>query len=171
MHKPIALLLTGTLILSSCGTLRDSRINPRNWFGSSREVAVRTPAENVNPLIPEEEDKVKFNKDKSKEDTTILLRDVTDLRVEQTSTGAIIYAAGLPTRQGAYDVHLRRREGGDDSVLELEFRVAYPEQATQRGSEFSRTVRAAYSLSRQELNGIGLIRVIGADTARETRRR
>lgn len=171
MHKPIALLLTGTLILSSCGTLRDSRINPRNWFGNSRSVPVSAPQEDVNPLIPEPEDKVQFNKKESKEDTTILLRDVTDLRVEQTSTGAIIYAAGLPTRLGVYDVHLLPRETDDDSVLELEFRVAYPEEATQRGTEFSRTVRAAYSLSNHDLNGISLIRVIGADTARETRRR
>ncbi|MEL6453077.1 MAG: hypothetical protein AAFQ19_17640, partial [Pseudomonadota bacterium] len=46
-------LLTAALILSACAAVRDSRVNPFNWFGRGQsEPVVQTTAEEVNPLIP-----------------------------------------------------------------------------------------------------------------------
>ncbi|MBT8154595.1 hypothetical protein KMP13_11935 [Epibacterium ulvae] len=170
MQKSIAVLLTGAMLLSSCGAIRDSKVNPRNWFGRSDEVRLEVEAETVNPLIPIDE-KVDLVRKAEAEETRVLLDTVTELRVERTSTGAIIYATGLPSRQGAFDVALRPNEEAEDGVLELEFVVNYPEFATQRGSEFSRTVRAAHSLSNGDLRDVRLIRVLATENARETRRR
>lgn len=155
--------------MSSCGVIRDSKVNPRNWFGRSDEIRREVEAETVNPLIPVE-DKVDLVRKAEEEETRVLLDAVTEMRVERTPTGAIIYATGLPARQGAFDVALRPNEDAEDGVLELEFVVNYPEFATQRGSEFSRTVRAAYSLSNGDLRDVRLIRVLAAENARETRR-
>ncbi|MQQ07320.1 hypothetical protein GFB49_02520 [Epibacterium sp. SM1979] len=170
MQKSIAVLLTGALILSSCGSFRDSRVNPRNWFGRSDEVRREVEAETTNPLIPID-DKVSLTRKEKEDDTRVLLDSVTELRVDPTPTGAIIHATGLPTRQGAFDVILRPNEDADEGVLELEFLVNYPEFATVQGSEFSRSVRAAYSVSNFDLRDIRLIRVVSTNNARETRRR
>lgn len=169
MQKSIAVLLTGAFVLTSCGAIRDSRVNPLNWFGRSDEVRREVEAETVNPLIPVE-DKVRINQKKDAEDTRVLLETVTELQVVRTATGAIIQASGLPSRQGAFDVLLRPNEDAEDGVLELEFLVNYPEFATRKGSEFSRTVTAAYSINSFELRDTQLIRVVGTQNARETRR-
>ena len=52
MRKTILALLASTLLVSACGTVRDSRINPLNWFGPARSVEA-APAESTNPLIPQ----------------------------------------------------------------------------------------------------------------------
>ena len=36
MFKPFTALLLASFVLSSCGTVRDSRVNPFNWFGRSQ---------------------------------------------------------------------------------------------------------------------------------------
>lgn len=170
MQKSIAVLLTGALVLSSCGAIRDSKVNPRNWFGRSDEVRHEVEAETTNPLIPIEE-KIDITRKAEADDTRVLITSVSELHVAPTPTGAIIQVAGVPSRQGAYNVDLRRNEDAEEGVLELELRVDYPEFATARGSEFSRTVRAAYSVTNQDLRDIRLIRVVAAENARETRRR
>ena len=55
MRITIGALMISTLVLSSCGGWRDSRVNPTNWFGTSRETT-NTLDENLNPLIPQEEE-------------------------------------------------------------------------------------------------------------------
>ena len=51
MRKSISLILIASLITASCGW-RDSRVNPRNWFGNSRDVPVEVVDAEANPLIP-----------------------------------------------------------------------------------------------------------------------
>ena len=52
MRKTLSLLLASTITLTACGAVRESRINPFNWFGQSRSESVQTK-QNTNPLIPE----------------------------------------------------------------------------------------------------------------------
>ena len=51
MRKTLPLLLAATLVLTACAGIRDSRVNPFNWFGQSRSERIE-PAANTNPLIP-----------------------------------------------------------------------------------------------------------------------
>ncbi len=171
MRKSLALILTGTLILAGCGGWRDSRINPGNWFGKSRSAPVaEASAEAVNPLLPDEGRKSIFAR-ADKEDLSVPVAQISELRVEPTPNGAIIYASGIASRQGAHEVELRPVPEAADGTLEYTLHVLYPVAATPAGSEHSRTVQAAVTISEQSLRGIRTIRVSGAENARETRRR
>ncbi|KIC26563.1 MULTISPECIES: hypothetical protein [unclassified Leisingera] len=169
MHKPLALTLACALVLSACGW-RDSRLNPSNWFGSSEPAEVEV-AENVNPLLPQDSNARGIFAKKPPEDKSVLISRIDSLEIERTSTGAIIHATGVAARQGAFDVELRRVDGTEEGVLTYDFRIVYPEQPTITGSEFSRTLHAARTLSNQDLQEIRLVRVNGETNARESRRR
>lgn len=170
MRTSIALLIAATLTVSSCGGWQDSRANPRNWFGSAEEVELNSGAAAVNPLIPQEDSEGIFARSEAP-DNTVLIAAVTSLRVDRTPTGAIIYAEGLAARQGAYNVQLRPDPEAPEGTLAFEFRAGYPGRATPQGSEATRTLRAAYSLSHGDLDGIRLVRVTALQNAQETRRR
>ncbi|PCJ06628.1 MAG: hypothetical protein COB16_12880 [Rhodobacteraceae bacterium] len=173
MRTSIAILLVTGLTLSGCSSWRASRVNPSNWFGSSQsaETLVDVSADQVNPLIPANTESGIFSRpDTSTEDFSVAIASVTELKVEKTPTGAIIYAIGLASRQGAYGVRLRRNEEADGQTLDYSFRALYPADPTLVGSETSRTLRVAVSLTHQDLAGIKLIRVSSDGNARETRR-
>ncbi|MEY8843247.1 hypothetical protein AB9K41_29795 [Cribrihabitans sp. XS_ASV171] len=164
-------LLVAALGLSACGGWRDSRVNPSNWFGGSREVPVDTvPAAETNPLIPQRSGTGLLSRPE-REDRSQPIMTVTELEVEPTPSGAIIRATGVGLRQGGFDAQLRPDPTAAEGVLAYTFRVIYPEDPTPQGTEASRTIRAAVTLSRQQLAGITTIRVSGAQNARETRRR
>lgn len=168
MQKPLALTLAGALVLAGCGW-KESRINPVNWFGNSEPVEVVVD-ENTNPLIPQKKQKRGLFDKPEDVDNSVLVGQLTELRIDRTNIGAIIYATAIADRQGAFDVELRPLEDTQDGVLTLEFRVVYPEDPTHLGSEYSRTVHAARSVTQQGLDGIRLIRVLAAQNARESRR-
>jgi hypothetical protein len=174
MRKPIPVLLATSLFLAGCAQWSDSRVNPGNWFGNSRSAPVEAvDGEAIgNPLIPQRRRSILSRPEAV--DTSVLIPDITELRVERTSTGATIYATGVATRQGAYGSSLRLDpvdENTKSDVLSFTFRVLYPPNPTATGPERSRTIREARSLSDRELRGIRLIRVKGAQSQRETRRR
>ncbi|MEY8799745.1 hypothetical protein AB9K35_05420 [Leisingera sp. XS_AS12] len=169
MQKPLVLTLAGALVLAGCGW-KESRINPVNWFGRSEPVEV-VAAEGTNPLIPEESRKRGVFSRPEAVDRSVLANQITDLQIEPTPTGAIIRATAVTSRQGAYDVELRRAGEATDGVLTLEFRVTFPQGPTPVGPAATRTVHAARSLSSQELAAIRIVRVNGATNARESRRR
>ncbi|MFT6459329.1 MAG: hypothetical protein ACJARR_003231 [Pseudophaeobacter arcticus] len=172
MRKSLALILAGTLILAGCGGWRESRINPGNWFGKSRSAPVTVAAEGepTNPLLAEEGRKSIFARP-DKEDLSVPVAKISELRVEPTPNGAIIYASGIASRQGAHKVELRPVADAADNTLEYTLHVLYPVDPTPAGSEHSRTIQAAVTVSEQSLRGIRTIRVSGAENARETRRR
>lgn len=171
MRKPLLLLLVASLVLASCGW-RDSRVNPRNWFGRSKEVAVVTDTATVNPLIPRRSSVLERRKTV---DRSVKIGRVTELRIEPTNVGAIIYASGIADRQGAYLAQLRPLNQDlipdENGVMVFDFVVTYPSRATAQGSELTRTVHEAYTISAQHLAGIRVIRVEAAQNAQESRRR
>jgi len=174
MRKPIMVLLATSLALASCSSWRSSRVNPGNWFGKSRTSEVRTLEEGdtTNPLIPKKQANILAKAEQG--DTSVAIANITELRVERTSTGATIVATGVATRQGAHSTSLRLEEDEEDSrpdVLTYSFRIYYPDYPTPVGHERTRTIREARSLSNKDLQGIRLIRVKGAQNVREARRR
>lgn len=171
MRAFLALSLSASLALAGC----NSNLNPVNWFGSSSAVEANPEivSETVNPLIPETR-KPLFSSGE-KPDETVLISAITEMRVDRTVSGAIIVATGLAPRQGTYEPELRpdnpELRPDENGVLDFTFRVLYPDSATPAGDERLRQITAAYSLSNEELEAVRVIRVSGAQNARETRRK
>ncbi|HCE72091.1 MAG TPA: hypothetical protein DET67_13220, partial [Ruegeria sp.] len=107
MLKPLIALVTAGSVLTACGGWRDSRVNPSNWFGPSTPAPIEaTAGEETNPLIPRNSGKGLFARP-DPEDRSILITQVTELKVEPTTTGAIISVVGVANRQGGFDTELR----------------------------------------------------------------
>ena len=177
MRKPLTVLLTASLLLSACGGWSTSRVNPTNWFGSSSSTPVpATEGTTVaaNPLIPANADRQGVLSRPDQVDKSVPIQSITALSVEPTTTGAILRVTGLASRQGAYNTGLRldrSEENIANGTLSYTFRVVYPNEPTPQGSEPTRTITEAVSLSTKDLEGIKLIRVVGELNAQETRRR
>lgn len=195
MRRHLLILLAASFVLTSCGSVRDSRINPINWFGSSTSSAnevdtvVTSDGEvvAVNPLIGERKQKqIKnvTNRSTSAVDRARLLAQkdegpylgtmvdqVTSLDIQRTTTGAIVTVAGVTTRQGAYDVRLVPRNNGAvvDGVLTFELRALQPIQTAQ-GPERTRRIKAATPLSVQELELVRTVQVVARRNTRTSRR-
>ncbi len=174
MRKSISILLISTLTLTACGTVRDSRINPFNWFGQSRSEAIST-TKNTNPLIPEKRGVSLFSGLREQEAEYIgrPFEQVTDLTIERVPGGAIIRATGLAARQGYYSVQLTPANDDElpvDGVLTYRLEGVRPDKNTNVGTVPTREVIAARRLTDQELNGVRSIRVEGQLNALVSRR-
>ncbi len=195
MRITVVVLLLSSLMLSACGGgLRESRLNPANWFGRSTSQPVEAgkvvrpdgTVEEVNPLIGKRKQSRQAigNRKRSSNSGSFFdavkkaeiyggtpVDQITELTIERTSTGAIVRATGVTSRQGAFDVRLVPVGDGEpaDGVLTLELLAVQPIN-TYRGPEYSRRVEAALPLSRQKLEKIREIRVIGRRNMRSTRR-
>lgn len=175
MKKSLAVVVIASLGLSACSSWKSSRANPSNWFGKSQPAAVNVDTEgDVNPLLPAGEDKLDLAGRPDAGDPTFPITQVTELKVEATNTGAIIRATGVAQREGAFNAELRRNRSEEDAqngVLSYTFRVVYPANPTPAGSERTRSVNAARSVTNDTLEGIRVIRVVSETNALETRRR
>ena len=151
--RTILALVIVAMVSASCATVRDSRLNPFNWFGrSERATAVVTDP---------------------RADPRRLVANVIELRVEQVPGGAIVRATGLPPRQGYYDGTLfpvGRERPGEDGVLNYEFRISAPLEPTRVSTQRSREVIVGRFVSDQTLAGVRAIRVSAAGNALIVRR-
>ncbi len=175
MQKSLSLLVVATLTLSACNSWRDSRANPSNWFGSSQPAPAETaPVDEAYALVPKQNDGVGLFDRPDEEDTSVPIAKIDELRINATPTGAIIYASGTALRQGAFNARLvpvESEENQKNGVMAFTFLVNYPDTQTAQGTERSRMVSDAINVSRQELEGIRLVRVVGQQNALESRRR
>ncbi len=174
MYKTVSVLLVSTLALSACSSWRDSRANPSNWFGSSTSTDAPVSTTDADALIPDQGNGKGLFSRPDPEDTSIPITVIDELRINATPTGAIVYAAGTANRQGAFNAQLTRvksEENAKNGVLEYTFRVNYPPYATAQGTPRSRMVSDAITLSRKDLEGVRLVRVVGQQNALESRRR
>lgn len=172
MSKTVSLLLAAALTLTACGTIRDSRVNPFNWFGQSRSVATG-PAEQTNPLIPTRAGL--FGNARAEEEiyTGRPFDQVSDLTIERIPGGAVIRATGLAARQGIYEVQLtpaNEDEEAVDGVLIYRLEGVLPDRRTNVGTQPTREVIAARRVTDQILRGVRVIRVEGQRNAVEVRR-
>ncbi|MBO6777040.1 MAG: hypothetical protein JJ897_16380 [Marinibacterium sp.] len=170
MVRAVILLLVASLALSACGW-RDSRLNPGNWFGRSQPVEIEGEAVPTNPLLP---NNASILSRPEAQDRHVQIYSVSELAIERTSSGAIIRAEGTARVQGAYAARLKpASETGEpvDGVMTYSFEVLYPENPRPVGTEISRRVIVARSLTHQDLSAIRVIRVTSETNAREARRR
>ncbi|CUH77372.1 hypothetical protein [Tropicibacter naphthalenivorans] len=167
MKKALSVLVVSSVVLTSCGAIRDSAMNPFNWFGRSTSEAVATGAE-VNPLIPARRSSV-FRSNQPETYQGWAVGEVTELLVERRPGGAVIRATAVADRQGAFEVRLvKNDEESDADTLTYDFRAI--QQPGNVGTALSRQVTAAVWLTDNELRGIRTIRVKAARNVRTARR-
>jgi len=192
MRFSFVFLLVSLMLLTACGgSLRESRINPANWFGHSTSRAVETGTtadgkeKEINPLIGEKKQSQLVAANRSAVQKTGILRrrlkqvpyegtrvdQVTALAVEPTSTGAIVQVTGLSGRQGAFDVRLLPIDEAQpkDGVMSYELLAVQPIN-TPQGPPRTREIQAAAALDSDTLQKIRIIRVIARRNIQTTRR-
>lgn len=105
-------------------------------------------------------------------DRRLVVDQVTALRIEKTTAGAIVRATGLPPRQGYWDAELVPENNGepDKGVMSYVFRIATPRWATATGTPYSREVEAGAFIPNAKLRDITSIRVMGERNSLSSRR-
>lgn len=167
MNKSLSVLVLSALVLSSCGSMRESRLNPLNWFGSSTSQPVTAEAE-VNPLIPRRRASI-FRSEQNPAYEGNLIGEVSQLLIERRPGGAILRVTGKTDVQGPFDLRLIKLDSESDAgTLTYEFRAI--QTPGPRGSDRSRTYTAALWLSDQEMGSVREIRVKGRTNIRSSRR-
>jgi hypothetical protein len=167
MFKPISVLVLSALVLTSCGTVRESRFNPVNWFGRSESRPVSVDP-NTNPLIPARNVSI-FRQDRDEGYRGWDLGEITELVIERRPGGAIVRATAVADQQGAFDLKMVKiDEESDATTLTYAFRGIQPRGA--QGSPDSRTHSVAVWLTDNELLGIKVIQIKGARNVRTVRR-
>lgn len=156
MRLPVFGVLILALALGACARVRDSRLNPFNWFQRS-EVVVAS-AESVVPGRPN--------------DGRLLVAQITDMEVARHPGGAIVRATGLPPTQGWWKADLVAENNGVpvDGVLTYRFVIAQPLGPKPVSTPRSREVTAATHLSDIRLANVTQIVVVGAQNSRVSRR-
>ncbi|WP_415403046.1 hypothetical protein [Tateyamaria sp. SN3-11] len=169
MRLTTTTLIVATLTLSACGAIRDSRVNPFNWFGNSRSAPIEADSQaEVNPLIPERRRAGLFSSLRAQEQVYIgtPIDQVSDLVIERVPGGAIVRATGITAVDNVYDVRLTtvdddEVQADENGVLTLRLRGVKPERRSRTTSQRVRTVTAGMRLSDKELSRIRAIRVEG----------
>lgn len=139
------------LALAGCGGLRQSRLNPFNWFRKSepRETIV-LPGETTDPRG--------------------LVETVLSMNVEPIPGGAVIRARGLTPTQGWWNAELVGRDVDENGVLVYEFRLLPPAGRTDVNTQRSREIDVAIYISDIKLQDVREVVVQGATNARSARR-
>ncbi len=139
------------LTLAGCGGLRESRLNPFNWFRRSE------PRETI--VLPGEQT-----------DPRGLVETVLSMDVEPIPGGAVVRARGLTPTQGWWNAELVGRDVDENGVLVYEFRLLPPVGQTDVNTQRSREIDVAIYISDIKLANVREIVVQGATNARSARR-
>lgn len=185
MFKPMTYALALCAVLAGCGTVRDSALNPFNWFGRSQDVPLEqssaadgsstASAQTTNPLIPQRRQGI-FARARAAadiENPTTPIAQIATLQIERVPGGAIIRASGIDSFANSYDAGLLPQtvdETPVDGVLVYSFRRRVPEGTQPGGAEATREITVARFVSDQTLRGVRSIRVEAASNARAVRR-
>ena len=174
MRKTFTTVLIASFLLTGCATVRDSRLNPFNWFGRAQPVALQEDPRATNPLIPRRGGL--FGNSRQRylaQDLTTPIASVTNLTVERVPGGAIVRATGVDQAQGAFNVQLvpeTEEELPVDGVLAYTLERQRPETPRPVGPVQTREVVVARKLTDQQLRGVSSIRVTATQNALAVRR-
>jgi hypothetical protein len=180
MKRRVFLGLAAAGALAGCGGLRESRVNPRNWFGRSRSrrrEAAAAADPDVNPLIPQDgEDTGLFesirNRRKNAPYEGTPVAEVADLVIERATGGAIVRVRGVAAQQDVHDVRLVPDSGDGEpvgGVLGYELRAVHAPLPAGAPAQ-PREVQVAAFVSDKVLENVREIRVRGLRNERVSRR-
>lgn len=139
------------LAVAGCAGVRQSKLNPFNWFKKSE------PRETI--VLPEQ-----------KGDPRPLVEAVLSMQVEPIPGGAVVRARGVTPTQGWWDAELVPLEVDDKGVLVYEFRLLPPAGKADVNTQTSREIDVAIYISDVKLQYVSEIVVQGATNARSARR-
>lgn len=151
MRQVIFAASAAAVLLSGCGYMRESKLNPLNWFGKSE------PREAI-ALVA------------TPQDARDLVADVVSLEVLPYSTGTIVQATGIAATQGYWDAELVAKDIDENGVLVYEFRVFPPAAPAPAGAAQTREIAVAATINNVKLDSVREIVVQGANNARSVRR-
>ena len=137
--------------LAGCAGVRQSKLNPFNWFKKSE------PRETI--VLPDE-----------KTDPRPLVDTVLSMAVEPIPGGAVVRARGVSPTQGWWDAELVPQDLDDKGVLVYEFRLLPPTKRADVRTQQSREIDVAIYISDVKLENVREIVVQGATNARVSRR-
>ncbi|MEL6643740.1 MAG: hypothetical protein AAFQ79_07380 [Pseudomonadota bacterium] len=149
MTYRIVLAMALTAAIAGCAQVRESRVNPFNWFGQDEEVTVVETRVITDPRP--------------------LVAQISSVSIDPAPGGAILRVVGLPERQG-YFAGALVQEAAPAGVLAYSLRAVPPAEATRTSTPASRELVMAVFLSDQTLAGVRQIQVSGASNARAIRR-
>ena len=165
IRRPAIGALVLALGLGGCGYIRDSAINPANWFGRGQVTEV--DAEARNPLLP------RLGAFSRREEVYPgnAIAQITEMGIDRLPGGAVVRATGVSDRQGPYDARIVKDEDSSTpDTLVYTFEVVMPRRAPATGSVASRTVTASVYLDLDALEGVRRITVRGARNEASARR-
>jgi hypothetical protein len=144
------LVVTLVVALAGCGAVRQSKLNPFNWFKKSepRETIVLEEAGDPRPLVEA----------------------VLTMAVEPIPGGAIVRARGVTPTQGWWEAELVPKDVDENGILVYEFRLLPPASRTDVNTQRSREIDVAIYISDVKLEAVREIVVQGATNARASRR-
>lgn len=153
MTRPLTLLIVSALVLSACAQARESRFNPRNWFGASQSEPSLGPISNTT-------------------DNRALVTEITALSIERTSSGALLRAEGRVPAAGYWDVELVADNNGRprDGVLTYSFVAAAPRSPVPTPNDAARRLVVATPIPSAILDQTGSVVVRAASNSRTVRR-
>lgn len=177
MRKTLALILISTLVVGGCGAVRDSRLNPFNWFGRAQSGAP-VDAASTNPLLPQRSGTSLLRRNQPY--TGQPVEQITGLTIERMPGGAILRITAVAARQGSYEVRVSPDIVGStgpededivvDGVLSYTLLAETPRRATPVGTAPSRSINAARFVTDDVLAQVRTIRVNGARNSMTVRR-
>lgn len=159
----LPVLAAALALTSGCSSLRESGLNPTNWFGGARMAPAAMPRENLPDLVP-------ARGGVRVVDRRELVAEVLSVSAGAVNGGLMVQATGIAPTQGFYNAELVRVPSQTQGLLRLAFRAQRPAGAAAIGSPRSRRIAVATVLSPEALAGIRRIRVEAAGSAREIRR-
>lgn len=162
MKAPLLAVLAATFALSGCTTVRESRLNPLNWFGSSQPEAVTLAPEGgyATPV----------------QDFRQPALQITELALRPVSGGAIVVATGTAPTQGWWDAELVSDTDDKpvDGVLKFRLLMAQPNPGDPAGSRSgtpqSREITVSKFLPNQRVAVLRKVVVEGQGNARSVSR-
>jgi hypothetical protein len=173
MRNLTSALLVSTLVLAGCGSVRESGLNPLNWFGRAQVAPVETTQ--ANPLIPPSRSGLMSFGRRPAPDLrdAPLAAQVADLSVERVTGGALIRATSLSDTVGAFNVSLVPLNNGVpvDGVLTYELRAFTAPSGSLPMPDRARSHVAAVRVNDAKLAGVREIRVQAERNAATTSRR
>ncbi len=150
--RSLILVVAVATALGGCARVSESRLNPFNWFGSTEEEVAEVPVEVETDPRPR-------------------VAQVTALSIEQTPTGAIVRATGLPPTQGWFGAALvPETDGPVNGEMIYVFRAVPPRTPQPVSTVQSRELTVGRALSAQDLAATRVVRVIGATNGLSARR-
>ncbi len=151
MRALVTVMVVAVPLVSGCsGTSVDSgRLNPLNWFERNKQTE---PTTEVVAIAPQDERE--------------LIPVVSSVQAQPFggSDSIILIATGVPPTFGYYDPALVPVNDGQpiDGELVFELRAAAPAEEAEIGTEESREISVATTLTQRQLQGVESVRVIGA---------